>query len=316
MKWFLVLTFIVFSLFAKAQDKIFKKGGEVVDAKITEVGTAEIKYKIYKDIDGPVYTIEKDRIIKVVYQSGRTEFYQSSLKDPELYADQEKRAIKVNFLSPLRGFTQFNYEKNVKPGRAYEVSLGIIGLGKRQELSDYSFSSGASGRIVYKEQGGAFIGGGFKFSKLPDYLSGRDKYSHIMQGSYVKPELLLGVYSQNFESDNANDTGRNIDRKTVTFTSLLINLGKQWVLGDKLVIDIYGGLGYAIDNLKKLKYQREDGTYYEDEAGDHFAIITAGSDSGIGFSGGFKVGILLNNIKRNNRRRGQLINWPLLLLYI
>ena len=294
MKHLFLTSFIValFSFSGFSQDKIYKKGGEVIEAKITEVGTSEIKYTVFQDTDGPVYTIEKDRIIKVVYQNGRTESYHTSLKDPELYADQDKRALKVNFLSPLRGYTQINYEQNLRPGRSVEVSLGIIGLGKRQELLDYGFASSGSGTIVYREQAGAFAGGGYKFSKMPDYISGRDRYSHIMQGSYVKPELLLGVYGQNFEQHNSN-MGSSIDKKTVIFSSLIINLGKQWVLGEKLVIDIYGGLGYAVDNLKKIRYSEEDTEYYEDYAGDHFAVITAGSESGIGFSGGFKVGVLL-----------------------
>lgn len=295
MKHFLYLTICAFTISfgAFAQDKIYKKGGEIIEAKITEVGTGEIKYTIFKDTEGPVYTIEKDRIIKVIYQNGRTEVYQTSLKDPELYADQIKRAIKVNFLSPLRGYTQFNYEKNLRPGRNYELSLGIIGLGKRQELLDYNMALSGSGEIIYREQAGAFVGGGYKFSKMPDYISGKDRYSHVMQGSYVKPEILFGVYGQNFEKPNSNGTGRILEKSTVVFSSLIINLGKQWVLGDKLLVDIYGGLGYALDNLKRIHYSNEGTDYYEDYAGDHFAVITAGSNSGIGFSGGFKVGMLI-----------------------
>ncbi|MEJ6981051.1 hypothetical protein WG906_11345 [Pedobacter sp. P351] len=276
-----------------SQDKIYKKGGEIIEAKISEVGTGEIKYKIFKDIEGPVYTIEKDRIIKVVYQSGRTEVYQTGLKDPELYADQDKRALKINFLSPLRGYTQFNYEKNLRPGRSYEASLGIIGLGKRQQLFDYTADFTTSGKTIYREQAGAFIGGGYKFSKMPDYISGKDRYSHVMQGSYVKPELLFGVYGQNFEKPQSNGTGTTIEKSTVVFTALIINLGKQWVLGDKLLLDVYGGLGYALDNLKRIHYSNEGTDYYEDYAGDHFGVITAGSNSGIGFTGGLKIGILL-----------------------
>jgi hypothetical protein len=293
MKHLLLIALALISFASFSQDKIYKKGGEVIEAKITEVGTSEIKYTIWKDTQGPAYTIEKDRVIKVVYQNGRTEMYRTSLKDPELYADQAKHALKINFLSPLRGYTQINYEKNMKPGRSYELALGIIGLGKKQELINYNFSSTSQRPTVYREQGGLFVGGGYKFSKMPDYLSGKDRYSHVMQGTYVKPELLMGVYGQNFQIRNSNGNGSTIDKKTVVFSSLLINLGKQWILGDKLVIDVYGGLGYAIDNLNKIYYSTEDGNYREDFIGDHFGVITGGSDSGIGFTGGFKVGFLI-----------------------
>jgi hypothetical protein len=62
----LVLILVLFSASAWSQDKIYKKGGEIVEAKITEVGTDEIKYRIFNDQSGPMYSLDKDRIIKVV----------------------------------------------------------------------------------------------------------------------------------------------------------------------------------------------------------------------------------------------------------
>ena len=34
-----------------------------------EVGTDEIKYRIFNDHSGPMYSLDKDRIIKVVYET-------------------------------------------------------------------------------------------------------------------------------------------------------------------------------------------------------------------------------------------------------
>ena len=77
---------------AIAQDKIYKKGGEVLEVKITEIGVDEIKYKLFNDKDGPSYTVEKDRILRIVYQNGRIETFTSSFNDVELYTDQKKQA--------------------------------------------------------------------------------------------------------------------------------------------------------------------------------------------------------------------------------
>ncbi|MDF3078032.1 MAG: hypothetical protein K0S09_1921 [Sphingobacteriaceae bacterium] len=289
----LLLLAVGLVLNAAAQDKIYKKGGEVIDATISEVGTDEIKYKIFKNPEGPVYTIEKARILKVVYQNGRTEVYQSNaMSDPELYADQAKNAIKINFLSPLLGYTQLNFEHNMRPGRSYELTLGIIGLGKKQELGYYSSSSSTPN---YREQAGVFMGGGFKLSRMPDLVNGKDRFNHVMQGSYIKPELLFGFYSQNMESYNSTTFNNSIVKKDVSFGALMLNLGKQWVLGDIMILDVYAGAGYAIDNLHDN--QTLNGERLEsDFVGHHFAIIT-GADSGLGFSGGIKVGILLNKKK-------------------
>ena len=51
---------IVFICFSAGQN--FRKGGQIINAKITEIGTDEIKYKIFEEPDGPAYVIEKDKI--------------------------------------------------------------------------------------------------------------------------------------------------------------------------------------------------------------------------------------------------------------
>ena len=75
MKKNIYLLFVVtlFSLQAFAQDKLYKKNGDVIEAKVLEVNEAEIKYKIFTDQEGPTYTVDKDRLSKIVYQSGREE---------------------------------------------------------------------------------------------------------------------------------------------------------------------------------------------------------------------------------------------------
>ena len=104
---FLASLFIVHN--GIAQDKIVKKGGETLDVKILEVGTNEIKYQIFSEPDGPIFIMDKDRISEVTYQNGRIERYESPLNDSELYIGQKKRAVKMNFISPLMGYTQVAY---------------------------------------------------------------------------------------------------------------------------------------------------------------------------------------------------------------
>ncbi|MDB5121199.1 MAG: hypothetical protein JWN56_2417 [Sphingobacteriales bacterium] len=288
---YLVLVVTLFSLRCFAQDKIYKKNGDVVEAKVIEIGESEIKYKIFTDQEGPTYSVDKDRLTKIIYQSGREETFKSSLKDETLYEDQSKNAIKINFLSPLLGFTQLNYEHNIKPGRSYEVSLGIIGLGKQQKSEEYTYngSTGVGVTEVHKRAaGGAFLGAGYKFVKLPNFIRSGDKYSHVMQGIYAKPEVIIGAYSQNkyFYSSSSNSSA---DKETVVVGAFIINLGKQWVLGDSFLIDLYGGLGYAIDN-------QDNSNIFNGYGGNHFALNVIG-ESGVGLTAGFKIGLLINKKK-------------------
>ncbi len=73
---FIVVIFL--SLNATAQDTIYLKSKEpVIIVKIIEVNPSNLKYKKYSNIDGPTYTIEKDKIAKVIYKNGEVERYTS-----------------------------------------------------------------------------------------------------------------------------------------------------------------------------------------------------------------------------------------------
>ncbi len=289
MKRILVLAVFLVSLsqVSFSQDKIYRKGGETLKVKVIEIGVDEIKYKLFDEQDGPIYAIEKDRILKIVYQSGRTEVYQNNIKDPELYAGQPTRGIKIDFLSPLLGHTEISFEKGIKPGRSMEFSLGLIGLGKNHEIYYYGSVSGFQD---YRRSGrGGYVAAGYKFSKLPDFINRNIRYTHVMQGFYVKPSVYAGTYSENVVSEKNGQVV--VDRRSVVFGALMLDFGKQWVMGDRFLLDIHYGFGYSFDNIKT------DNNYYAtfgDEYSAHnFGVIRLGRSPGLGIMGGIKVGWLL-----------------------
>lgn len=61
--------------YVNAQDVITKKNGDEIQAKITEVGQNEIKYKRFDNLDGPVYTIGKSDVFMVKYQNGTKDVF-------------------------------------------------------------------------------------------------------------------------------------------------------------------------------------------------------------------------------------------------
>ncbi len=242
---FLLLLSFLALYTSNAQDKIFRKNGQVVKAKIIEVGTAEIKYKLTDSTESPIYVLEKDRISKIQYENGTVEKMTLDLKDPEQYTGQLRKAIKIDFFGPLLGYTQITYEKSTSVGKSYELSLGIIGAGKSR-LLDYSYNDI---KLERRNQFGLFAAAGYKFSKLPDFLFGRTRFMHVMQGAYAKPVVYLGNYSENVILYKGNNE-YTAERKNITFGALQVELGKQWVFGDKFLIDGYWGLGYGFDNKK------------------------------------------------------------------
>ena len=276
---FFILFIFVLGASSHAQDKVYRKNGEVLKVKIIEISSTEIKYRIYGEADGPIYVLEKDRIKKIEYENGRVEKPVADIKDPEQYSDQLKKAIKINFLSPLFGYTQFSYEKSLGVGKSYELTMAIIGAGKNQTIDLYTYPQAEK-----KNQFGIALGAGYKFNKLPDFLFGRTRFTHLMQGAYAKPNFYLGNYSENVVVNKG--TGQYVvERQNVTFGALQLELGKQWVFGDKFLLDLYWGFGIGADNKK------ED--YYYDTEAYNYIIQRLGTSPGFALNGGIKLGLLI-----------------------
>ena len=285
MKKFLFLTallvFITTALIA--QDKIYKKHGPVINGKVIEIGPDEIKYKLADSPDGPVYVVDKSTLKMIEYADGRIEKFQISYKDPANYEGQLTKAIKFNFLAPLLGYTEFGFEKSLSPLKAYEVNFGIIGLGKNTVSESYYYNDAY---LPYKRNAfGFFADGGYKFKKLPNFFNRGTRMTHIMQGNYVKPTITFGYYSDH-ALNNKDYSNPVVEKRNNVFGALTLNFGKQWVFGDKFLMDAFWGFGYAFDN-------RKNGfDYYDDNLYNHFVIQTGAGAGSVGFTFGLKIGML------------------------
>lgn len=285
----LLVAFSFLVLSVQAQDKIHRKGGEIIHGKVTEVGLDEIKYKLASEPDGPVYAISKDRLIKVVYANGRVESYLTALNDKELYIGQQKNAIKLNFMSPLMGYTGLTFEHSIKPGQAVEANFAIIGLGANHSLDGVYVGTGVYVDTYKRGQAGVGFGFGYKFIRTPDFINRNVHYAHLLQGGYIKPVIYFGSYGENIVVDKGG--GAVVDRRHVTYGAIMMELGKQWVFGQKFLLDFYGGIGYAADNI------REDPnlfSYYNNGSTAHnFSFSRFGRNPGFAANIGLRFGMLL-----------------------
>jgi len=77
MKKILLLFILSNLLFSKiySQDIIVLKTGDEIEAKITEVGLDNVKYKKYENINGPVYVILKNDIFMIKYENGSKDVF-------------------------------------------------------------------------------------------------------------------------------------------------------------------------------------------------------------------------------------------------
>lgn len=283
-KIFLASIILFFATRVSAQDKIYKLKGNVIEAKVIEIGTDEIKYRLINSSDGPVYVVEKSLLNRIEFADGRIEKYQVSYKDPENYDGQLIKGIKLNFLAPLLGYSQFTYEKSLSPLKSYELSLGIIGAGKNQNLMEYYVNGQYT---TYKRSAlGLFVEGGYKFKKIPTFFSKGTRMSHIMQGNYFEPKITLGYFTDHALNYKNNEP--QLEKRSNVFGAFTLNLGKQWVFGDKVLLDIYWGLGYAFDN-----HGKEEEDFYLDYNSNNFAIQKLGSGTNVGVNGGIRIGLLI-----------------------
>lgn len=296
LKFLMILLLAVISISVKAQDKIYRKNGKILEVKLIEIGTTDIKYKNLNDPDGPIYVLETDRVKKIVTADGKVQVFSDNLKDKESYEGQLTKAIKVNFFSPLYGYFEFGYEKSTGVGKSYEVSVGIIGLGKSEPLYLYDNYS-TNSKNVKRGQAGGFISAGYKFNKLPDFIFfGKTRMSHLMQGTYFKPTVYVGHYKENIIISKSSIAQSVISKQNVTFGALQLELGKQRVFGEKFILDTYFGIGYGFDN-KKDTYQYENTNnsyqYYNDNSAFNYANSRLGNSPSLSVTFGLKLGLLI-----------------------
>jgi opacity protein-like surface antigen len=74
MKRKVVLAFVLITgavWMANAQDVITQIGGTEIRAKVLEVGTSDIKYKLFGSEDGPTYTEKKSNVFRVTDKNGK-----------------------------------------------------------------------------------------------------------------------------------------------------------------------------------------------------------------------------------------------------
>jgi hypothetical protein len=129
-----ITTFFGLKLFS--QDKLYKPDGTVIEVKIIEVSSSEIKYKRYNNQEGPTFIIPKKELLMLVYSNGETEVIKKQVES-EILKLREKQIEfkKKGFLSVIESNfcygvgTYGEYElgnNNVRVNPNYSFGFKII----------------------------------------------------------------------------------------------------------------------------------------------------------------------------------------------
>lgn len=266
----------LFSINLMAQDLIVRKNPKAeIKCKIIEIGEDLVYYSAKLGGEDRRFSIDKNNIEYIKFENGEVLSMEDAMFGKNNYQDNTNNGIKFNFLSPLIGYTEFDYERSVKPGQSWEAGLGIIGLGLNNE----------------NDAVGVFVSGGYRFYRSPDYYFRKMKYAHLLKGSYVMPKIKLAMCNvdmqyPNYQYDYYGYPYETTKSKNIATLEILITGGKQWVYANRFLIDLNFGLGYSFSNIDE-----EDMDYYS---------LGSPYQSGSNFTckAGLKIGYLFYDKKR------------------
>ena len=278
-----------------SEDIINRKDGSVIKAKISEMGTDIVKYKLYNNPDGPVMTMRKFEISSITMDGQVVYEYKEDPLTVTNHAILDKTSvIKFNFFSPLNHHLEFGYEWMNRPGFNYEVALGIIGPGVTPTDT--------------KSPKGAYLRGGpkFLFGSSSDVETGdgdmKVRYAHPLKGRYIKVEAILNAFSSSNTITNAyyNNYPYTTNGSTTityknTYQSFTLDLqyGRQYIMGNALTASWYIGAGYSFENkTTDLPYAYQNNINYLVDLA-RYSHSYLGKSLPMAWTAGFTVGFIL-----------------------
>ena len=134
-------------------DEIIERDGEIISARVIEIGVDEIKYKKCENADGPTYYISKDDVFMIKYANGSKDIFEekSEIANTSLQNDTSQFSNSDPITEP------FSIIGIILSLAALIVTLLIsIGIGGFMSLLALIF--GALGLSRIKSSGGKFKG--------------------------------------------------------------------------------------------------------------------------------------------------------------
>ena len=120
------------SYLAGADDIITKLDGEIIKAKITEVGNNVVKYKRMDNPNGPVYVLNFSEIKSVEYENGTIENYNESVPEEPHYYKNESFDVRYRDISSIYNPRYYKEQSDdpYVPALSGLASFLIPGLGQ------------------------------------------------------------------------------------------------------------------------------------------------------------------------------------------
>lgn len=192
----------------------------------------------------------------------------------------KQNMLSFGFFSPLNQHISFEYDRLMTDNMMLSVGAGIISPSLTQGNNNNTDPYAETTTL----QGGGYGEVGVKLFLNPDYnWVGKRGYC-VMQGMYIKPQLIVSMFSNSntvYESPYIYPPAPTTIQNSYTGFAMFINLGGQWIIARTIVIDIYGGIGCNYTN----------GNPTAPAINNYYSYLTFSSNFPLAVAGGVNIGI-------------------------
>ena len=220
-----------------AQDLIILKDGKVIESKVTEISTTEIRYKRFDHLDGPTIVISADKVLSIRYQNGKVEAINADTNTGQ----KNNQAKPVDTTPPIDP-DKFIFAMNVNPGGLYNVVPApsfCFEFGKGHFNSElhliFPIYTGFGGLATFNyfwpnRVGGFYLGGGIGYilgNVVEDYQEPHQvPYETYKSGvGYVTEYRTEYIWTSKSVMRNIFTVGLNIGWKFVTRSGIYFRTG-------------------------------------------------------------------------------------------
>lgn len=265
----------------KAQDKlVLVTHTDTLLVKVLHVSSEYVKYYMWDSPNQkPIIYSDPSDVKKIIFDNGmQMKLLGSGFNEELAFANQSRLALKFAPFTLFRNMLSVQCEYVIRPKISAEFSYTLIAITNLRGFP-------APGNF----KGGNVVRLGLKFMEYGPTFDNRLGSKHILEGYYLKPELVF------IDMSRKNVQGYYFDE--ITGAAAMLNFGRQWVLKENMVFDCYFGLGMG----RKI-YKSNGNNYYsnyfryefENTGYVGYAVLTEENNSlSLALQTGFRLGFLI-----------------------
>lgn len=243
------MLFILLHSAAVAQDTIHLAENIKIVCKITRITETEVEYKKTNNTEGPIYSLKKYHIKKIVFANGTTESMAEFTDPLKVKYVRLTNAVKLDLFAPLFNKVTVGFEHYHNSGWNSELYLSLI----KRPLLNYNSSDPYYDNDAIQGIGLKY---GLKFILGGDRRVRGTNYAHPLKGMFIRADIgynqysiLNGYYVETIDYNYLYHYGSI----NVSAFSLGISTGVQFTIGNSFLLQGNIGMGYygGFSNFKE-----------------------------------------------------------------